>query len=123
MSGMQGSGAPSELFGGPIFAWAEPILPWRDSRRFLDRKFGYNEIVMQVSIYEARQQLSGLVKRAEQGEEIILTRHHRPVAKLVKAMPTKRVLGGARGQIKEIDPDWWKPMTEEEVEAFYRGDY
>ena len=79
---------------------------------------------MEVSIYDARQQLSRLVKRAEAGEEIILTRHNRPVARLVKAQPTKkRVLGAARGLIKEIDPDWWKPMTDEEVEAFYRGDY
>jgi hypothetical protein len=37
--------------------------------------------------------------------------------------PAKRVLGGARGLIVEIDPDWWKPMTDEEVKAFYRGDY
>jgi prevent-host-death family protein len=77
---------------------------------------------MEVSIYEARQQLSKLVKRAEQGEEIVLTRRSRPVAKLVKAKPSKRVLGAARGQIVERDPDWWKPMTDEEAEAFYRGD-
>lgn len=78
---------------------------------------------MEVSIYQARQQLSELVKRAEQGEEIILTRHSHPVAKLVKLAPRKRILGAARGLVKEIDPDWWKPMSDEEVEAFYRGDY
>jgi prevent-host-death family protein len=78
---------------------------------------------MQVSIYQARQQLSELVKRAERGEEIILTRHNHPVARLVKAAPAQRVLGAARGLIKELDPDWWKPMTDDEVEAFYRGDY
>jgi len=79
---------------------------------------------MEVNIYEARQQLSKLVKRAEQGEEIVLTRHSRPVAKLVKATPAKkRQLGLYRGHNVVIDPDWWKPMTDEEVEAFYRGDY
>jgi len=79
---------------------------------------------MEVNIYEARQQLSKLVKRAEQGEEIVLTRHSRPVAKLVKVTPAKkRQLGLYRGHNVIIDPDWWKPMTDEEVEAFYRGDY
>jgi prevent-host-death family protein len=79
---------------------------------------------MEVSIYQARQQLSRLVKRAEAGEEITLTRHSRPVAKLVKALPAKpRQLGLFRGQKVFIDPDWWKPMTDEEVEAFYRGEY
>ena len=79
---------------------------------------------MEVSIYEARQQLSKLVKRAEQGEEIILTRRSRPVARLVKAQATKkRELGLFRGHQVVIDPDWWKPMTEEEAEAFYRGEY
>jgi hypothetical protein len=33
------------------------------------------------------------------------------------------MLGTARGLIVEIDPDWWKPTLDEEVEAFYRGDY
>jgi prevent-host-death family protein len=78
---------------------------------------------MEVSIYEARNNLSELVKRAEQGEEVILSRHGRPVVQLIALPPAKRVLGRARGLIREIDPDWWKPMTGQEVEAFYRGDY
>jgi hypothetical protein len=43
------------------------------------------------------------------------------VAKLVRAEPKGRGLGTARGQIREIDPDWWKPMTDKEVEDFYAG--
>ena len=79
---------------------------------------------MEVSIYTARQQLSELIKRAEAGEEIIITRHNHPVAKLIKAQPKKkRQLGLYRDRQVVIDPDWWKPMTDEEVEAFYRGDY
>ncbi len=78
---------------------------------------------MEVNIYEAKNNLSELVKRAEQGEEVILSRHGRPVANLVKLLPKTRELGLFRGQIKELDPDWWKPMTDEEAEAFYRGDY
>jgi hypothetical protein len=31
------------------------------------------------------------------------------------------VLGTQRGKIKILDPDWWKPMTDEEVEDFIEG--
>jgi len=78
---------------------------------------------MEVSIYDAKNKLSELVKRAERGEEIILSRHGHPVVKLTPLPPQKRVLGQARGLIREIDPDWWKPLNEEETEAFYRGEY
>jgi prevent-host-death family protein len=78
---------------------------------------------MDVSIREAKNRLTTLVKQAEQGEEITLCRHGRAVAKLVAMAPTRRVLGGAKGQIREIDADWWKPMTDAEAEAFYRGRY
>ena len=78
---------------------------------------------MEVSIYEAKNKLSELVKRAEQGEEIILSRHGRPVVRLTALPLTKRVLGKARGLIREVDPGWWKPMTEQEAEKFYRGEY
>lgn len=78
---------------------------------------------MNVSIYQAKNRLSELVKRAEQGEEVILSRHGRPVVQLIPAPVKKRALGSARGLIQEIDPDWWKPLSGEESEAFYRGDY
>jgi prevent-host-death family protein len=78
---------------------------------------------MEVSIYDAKNSLSELVKRAEQGEEVILSRHGRPVVKLIALPPAKRVLGKARGLVREIDKDWWKPMTDEEAEEFYRGQY
>jgi antitoxin (DNA-binding transcriptional repressor) of toxin-antitoxin stability system len=78
---------------------------------------------MEINIYEAKNNLSELVKRVEQGEEVILSRHGRPVVQMVKLPPKIRELGLFRSQIKEVDPDWWKPMTDEEAEAFYRGDY
>lgn len=78
---------------------------------------------MEVSIYDAKNSLSELVKRAEQGEEVILSRHGRPVVKLIALPPAKRVLGKARGLVREIDKNWWKPMTDEEAEEFYRGEY
>ena len=38
-----------------------------------------------VGIKQARQELSGLIDRAEAGEEVIITRQGKPVAKLIAA--------------------------------------
>jgi prevent-host-death family protein len=37
----------------------------------------------EVGAFEAKNKLSALLDRAEKGEEIVITRHGRPVAKLV----------------------------------------
>ena len=36
-----------------------------------------------VGLFEAKTHLSELIARAERGEEVIITRHNKPVAKLV----------------------------------------
>ena len=38
---------------------------------------------MQISVTDAKAQLTELVRRAEAGDKIVLTRHGRPVARLV----------------------------------------
>ena len=40
-----------------------------------------------IGLFEAKTHLSELVARAEQGEEVIITRHNKPVAKLVPIGP------------------------------------
>ncbi|HEY3887491.1 MAG TPA: type II toxin-antitoxin system prevent-host-death family antitoxin [Caulobacteraceae bacterium] len=42
---------------------------------------------MRVSVTEAKGQLTDLVRRAEAGDEVILTRHGQPAAKLVAITP------------------------------------
>ena len=42
---------------------------------------------MDISVTEAKAQLTALVRRAESGEEIVLTRHGKPAARLVPAVP------------------------------------
>jgi prevent-host-death family protein len=78
---------------------------------------------MDVGIFEAKSRFAELVKRAEEGEDIILCRHGRAVVKLSAMAATERVLGQAKGQIREIDDEWWKAMTAGEAEAFYAGKY
>jgi prevent-host-death family protein len=48
--------------------------------------------MMRVSITEAKGQLMELVRRAETGEEVILTRHGHPAVKLVPvdALPSRK---------------------------------
>lgn len=42
---------------------------------------------MQISVTDAKDRLAELVRRAEAGEEVILTRHGHPVARLVPVKP------------------------------------
>jgi prevent-host-death family protein len=43
---------------------------------------------MRMSVTEAKGQLTELVRRAEQGEEVILTRHGHAAARIVAVKPT-----------------------------------
>ena len=82
---------------------------------------------MKVSVAEAKNKLPSLIKQAENGERVTICRRGEPVADLVRSTaPGRRKpkLGTLKGKIKipwETDPNWWKPMTEEEVEAFLEG--
>lgn len=42
------------------------------------------------NLYEAKNQLSSLVDRAASGEEIVIAKHGRPLAKLVPVPPVKK---------------------------------
>jgi prevent-host-death family protein len=46
-----------------------------------------------VGLFEAKTHLSELIARAERGEEVIITRHNKPVARLV---PVRKPARGAR---------------------------
>jgi prevent-host-death family protein len=76
---------------------------------------------MEVNIHEAKTQLSRLLKKVEEGEEITIARAGVPVAKLIAVVPEKkkRPLGIARGQIW-ISPDFDAPDPELE-KLFYDG--
>jgi prevent-host-death family protein len=74
-----------------------------------------------VNIHEAKTHLSRLLARVQQGEEIVIAKAGRPIARLVKIVPkSKRVFGSAAGTIK-FTPGWDAPMTDEEYEEFLGG--
>jgi prevent-host-death family protein len=49
-----------------------------------------------IGLFDAKTRLSELVARAERGEEVVITRHNRPVARLVP-MPAEQADSGRRG--------------------------
>jgi len=55
-----------------------------------------------VNVHAAKTHLSRLLERAEAGEEIVIGRAGKPIAKLVPYRPDrpKRVFGALRGQIR-----------------------
>ena len=76
----------------------------------------------QVNIHEAKTHLSRLVERVEAGEEIVIARGGRPVARLVplRTRTEPRPLGILRGRIR-MAPDWDSPEVNEEIARdFYR---
>jgi len=72
-----------------------------------------------VNIHQAKTELSKLVERAEAGEEIIIARAGRPVAKLVALSKTRspRRLGLLDGKFK-IPDDFNAPLPESVLRAF-----
>jgi prevent-host-death family protein len=74
-------------------------------------------IMIEVNIHEAKTQLSRLLAKVADGEEVVIARNGQPVARLVAiARPSKRrVLGADRGRVvisddfdDPVDPETWR---------------
>jgi len=76
----------------------------------------------QVNIHDAKTHLSRLVERVEAGEEIVIARGGRPVARLVPmATRTKpRVPGRWKGRVW-IAPDFDSPELNEAIARDFEG--
>jgi prevent-host-death family protein len=68
----------------------------------------------QFNIHEAKTRFSELVQKAMLGEEVIIARDNKPVAKLVPFRPAKRrrKLGSAKHKILYIAPDFDAPLED-----------
>jgi prevent-host-death family protein len=80
--------------------------------------------IMEFSVADAKNRLPKLIKAAEQGEPITICRRGIPVVDIVrtkKLTRKKRTLGTLRGKIQVLDSNWWKPMSDSEVEDFLAG--
>jgi prevent-host-death family protein len=72
-----------------------------------------------VTIHAAKTTLSQLLARVEAGEEIVLARGRKPVAKLVPypAPRRGRRFGALRGRVS-IGPEFFEPLPERELKAW-----
>jgi prevent-host-death family protein len=75
---------------------------------------------MAYTVHQAKTHFSRLLKEAEAGEEVIVMRGSKPVAKLVpleieKAEPLPFRLAGAYRGLIHWEDDAFEPMTEEEL--------
>ncbi len=72
---------------------------------------------MEVGTAEAKNRLTELIRIVGGGEQVVITRHGRPVAQIMPPPPARRkpVLGGMKGRIRLL-PGWDEPaITEEEI--------
>ena len=69
-------------------------------------------MTMQVNIAEAKARFSELIEKAVLGEEIIIAKDNRPVARIVPLRPAKREPGTGKGQILEISDDFDGPLED-----------
>ena len=79
---------------------------------------------MQVSVADAKNKLPELIKAVEGGHPVTICRRGVPVVDIVRTQKParkKRTLGTLQGKIQIHDPNWWKPMTDDEVEDFLSG--
>jgi prevent-host-death family protein len=69
-----------------------------------------------VNIHEAKTELSKLIAAVESGEEVVIARRGKPVAKLVKYERRERPpLGWLKLPGPPIDPSVFDPMTDDEL--------
>jgi prevent-host-death family protein len=76
---------------------------------------------VQVSVTDAKNKLPELIKAVENGKPVTICRRGVPVVDIVRTQKParrKRTLGTLKGKIQILDPNWWKPMTDEEVKVF-----
>ena len=72
-----------------------------------------------VNVHDAKTHLSKLLERVEKGEEIVLARAGKPVARLVPIEPAKRKLrpGLMKGRMR-IAADFDAPLPDDLLELF-----
>lgn len=71
----------------------------------------------QINIHEAKTQMSKLVDRAQSGEEFIIAKAGKPVARIVPLGKIKRKLGILNGKI-QVPDDFNEPLPEEVLARF-----
>ena len=73
--------------------------------------------MIEMNVHEAKTNLSKLLDAAQAGEEVIIARAGKPVARLVAIEVPKRVPGTMKG-LFELDESFFDPLPEEELQLW-----
>jgi prevent-host-death family protein len=77
------------------------------------------------NVADAKTHLSEILERVSEGEEVLLTRRGKPIARIVPAAQTTTNILGAGTHDLNINADvlarddWWKPLAEDEAQPWY----
>jgi prevent-host-death family protein len=81
-----------------------------------------SEPAAQFNIHEAKTQLSRIIERVERGEEIVISRAGRPVAKVVPLPGAVRRTGrGSLRGMPPLAPGWDSAEVNEEIARDFEG--
>jgi prevent-host-death family protein len=75
---------------------------------------------MQFTVHAAKTNLSKLIDAALSGEEVVIAKGSRPVVKIVPIEQTPFKIGILRDQVTGNGPDFFEPMSEEDL-ALWEG--
>jgi prevent-host-death family protein len=75
---------------------------------------------MKVNVHEAKAKLSALLEKAQAGEEVVIARAGRPVARLVPIAPDAGSRSGVRfgvlkGEDLRLSEDFHAPSTDDDL--------
>ncbi|MCX6411899.1 MAG: type II toxin-antitoxin system prevent-host-death family antitoxin [Actinobacteria bacterium] len=73
---------------------------------------------MDISVYEAKTHLSRLIADVEAGEEVTITRHGKPVARLVPATDTTDTRAAAVDRLRALKRELGVQATPEEIRSW-----
>lgn len=74
-----------------------------------------------VNVHEAKTRLSRLLAQVEAGEDVIIARRGRPVARLVSCKPkSERRFGAMQGKV-ELTDAFFEPLPEDELKSWEGG--
>jgi prevent-host-death family protein len=85
---------------------------WLDGQDYLTNYLVMNKA---VTLAEAKAHLSALITEAEEGAEITITRHGRPVARVIGAPQEAIRTAGDWGWRGTYDKSVFAPMTDEQI--------
>ena len=86
----------------------------------MTKSVGHNGPVESYDVDEAKTRLAEILGRVSEGEEILLTRRGKPIARLVPAGGRGANILGAGRKDPNLNPDalaadqWWQPLPEDE---------